>query len=73
MIGDFHIPVHINPFLASDKEDLAVIQRRLDCDVLITGGTHEFKAYKHDGKFFVDLDPLLVQVFPRWEALMSPS
>jgi vacuolar protein sorting-associated protein 29 len=37
-----------------DKEALAMLQRRLDCDVLITGHTHEFKAFEYDDKFFIN-------------------
>jgi len=37
-----------------DKEALAILQRQLDVDVLITGHTHEFKAYEHNGKFYLN-------------------
>eukprot|EP01123_Difflugia_compressa_P013269 TRINITY_DN6053_c0_g1_i1.p1 TRINITY_DN6053_c0_g1~~TRINITY_DN6053_c0_g1_i1.p1 ORF type:complete len:184 (-),score=26.96 TRINITY_DN6053_c0_g1_i1:27-578(-) len=37
-----------------DKEALAILQRQLDVDVLITGHTHEFRAYEHNGKFFLN-------------------
>jgi vacuolar protein sorting-associated protein 29 len=37
-----------------DKEALAMLQRRLDCDVLITGHTHDFKAFEYDDKFFLN-------------------
>jgi putative phosphoesterase len=30
-----------------DKESLAILQRKLDCDVLITGHTHKFEAYAY--------------------------
>jgi vacuolar protein sorting-associated protein 29 len=36
-----------------DREALAMLQRRLDCDVLITGHLHQFKAWEYDDKFFV--------------------
>ncbi|CAN0923661.1 Vacuolar protein sorting-associated protein 29 [Linum grandiflorum] len=26
-----------------------MLQRRLDVDILVTGHTHQFKAYKHEG------------------------
>ena len=28
--------------------------RRLDVDILVTGGTHEFGAYRHEGRFVVN-------------------
>ena len=33
---------------------LATINRQLDCDILITGHTHKFEAYEHEGKFYVN-------------------
>jgi vacuolar protein sorting-associated protein 29 len=36
-----------------DRESLAILQRRLDCDVLITGHLHQFKAWEYDDKFFI--------------------
>ena len=37
-----------------DLEALAAVQRRLDCDVLIHGHTHEFSVQQYDGKYFVN-------------------
>merc|ERR1711934_362708 len=37
-----------------DTESLQILQRKLDCDVLITGHTHKFSAQVHDGKFFLN-------------------
>eukprot|EP00995_Heteronema_vittatum_P007285 NODE_2428_length_788_cov_381.365359_g1691_i0.p1 GENE.NODE_2428_length_788_cov_381.365359_g1691_i0~~NODE_2428_length_788_cov_381.365359_g1691_i0.p1 ORF type:complete len:194 (+),score=57.65 NODE_2428_length_788_cov_381.365359_g1691_i0:33-614(+) len=37
-----------------DKESLAVWQRRLDVDVLIYGGTHQYKTFEYEGKFFIN-------------------
>jgi len=37
-----------------DPEALATINRQLDCDILITGHTHKFEAYEHEGKFYVN-------------------
>lgn len=37
-----------------DKESLTMLQRQLDVDVLITGHTHEFEAFKEDNKFFIN-------------------
>lgn len=37
-----------------DKESLAVWQRRLDVDVLISGHTHTQKYYEFDGKLFIN-------------------
>ncbi|RWW54806.1 hypothetical protein BHE74_00038587 [Ensete ventricosum] len=32
-----------------DLDSLAMLQRQLDVDILVTGHTHQFKAYKHEG------------------------
>ncbi|KAL0476805.1 vacuolar protein sorting protein VPS29 [Acrasis kona] len=37
-----------------DKESLAMWQRKLDVDVLVSGYTHEHKAYEYENKFFVN-------------------
>ncbi|CAL9066290.1 unnamed protein product [Musa banksii] len=33
----------------SDLDSLAMFQRQLDVDILVTGHTSQFKAYKHEG------------------------
>ncbi|TGZ85232.1 retrograde transporter [Ascodesmis nigricans] len=37
-----------------DSDSLLIEARRLDCDVLLWGGTHRFEAYELEGKFFVN-------------------
>jgi len=37
-----------------DKEALAILQRKLDCDILITGHTHKCAAYEFEEKFYVN-------------------
>lgn len=37
-----------------DTESLAMVQRQLDVDILITGHTHKFEAYEHEGKFYIN-------------------
>ena len=37
-----------------DPESLALIQRQLDVDILISGHTHKFEAYEHDNKFYIN-------------------
>ncbi|XP_059442944.1 vacuolar protein sorting-associated protein 29 [Corylus avellana] len=32
-----------------DLDSLAMLQRQLDVDILVTGHTHQFTAYKHEG------------------------
>ncbi|WOL03788.1 hypothetical protein Cni_G12508 [Canna indica] len=32
-----------------DLDSLVILQRQLDVDILVTGHTHQFKAYKHEG------------------------
>ncbi|KAI5798958.1 retrograde transporter [Geopyxis carbonaria] len=38
----------------ADSDSLLIEARRLDCDVLLWGGTHKFEAYELEGKFFVN-------------------
>lgn len=33
---------------------LALIQRQLDVDILISGHTHKFEAYEHENKFYIN-------------------
>lgn len=37
-----------------DPEALALIQRQLDVDILISGHTHKFEAYEHENKFYIN-------------------
>ncbi|XP_046543280.1 vacuolar protein sorting-associated protein 29 [Haliotis rubra] len=37
-----------------DTEALAMVQRQLDVDILISGHTHKFEAFEHEGKFFIN-------------------
>eukprot|EP00124_Ichthyophonus_hoferi_P000152 Ihof_evm16s5 gene=Ihof_evmTU16s5 len=37
-----------------DKESLAMLQRQLDVDILITGHTHKFSSFERDGKLFIN-------------------
>lgn len=37
-----------------DLEALAAVQRRLDCDVLISGHTHQNAITQLDGKYFIN-------------------
>ncbi|KAI8031364.1 Vacuolar protein sorting-associated protein 29 [Camellia lanceoleosa] len=32
-----------------DLDSLAMLQRQIDVDILVSGHTHQFKAYKHEG------------------------
>lgn len=41
-----------------DKESLAMWQRRLDVDVLVHGGTHQYGVFEAEGKFFVNPGPM---------------
>ncbi|XP_063972254.1 vacuolar protein sorting-associated protein 29 [Diachasmimorpha longicaudata] len=54
-----------------DPEALALIQRQLDVDILISGHTHRFEAYEHENKFYINpgsatgaFTPLLTSVIP---------
>lgn len=37
-----------------DSDSLLIEARRLDCDVLVWGGTHRFEAYDLEGRFFIN-------------------
>jgi len=37
-----------------DPDSLAMVQRQLDVDILITGHTHKFEAYEHENKFYIN-------------------
>lgn len=37
-----------------DRESLAILQRQLDVDILITGHTHKFEAFEYENKFFIN-------------------
>jgi len=53
-IGQFKIGLshghQITPW--GDREARGVLQRQMDVDILITGHTHAFEAYKYNQKFF---------------------
>mmetsp|Transcript_30417 Transcript_30417/g.51265 ORF Transcript_30417/g.51265 Transcript_30417/m.51265 type:complete len:186 (+) Transcript_30417:184-741(+) len=37
-----------------DLESLAMLQRQLDVDILVTGHTHQFKAYKYEDRLLIN-------------------
>jgi vacuolar protein sorting-associated protein 29 len=37
-----------------NPDSLALIQRQLDVDILISGHTHKFEAYEHENKFYIN-------------------
>jgi vacuolar protein sorting-associated protein 29 len=37
-----------------DTESLAMVQRQLDVDILISGHTHKFEAFEHENKFYIN-------------------
>lgn len=37
-----------------DPDQLAIVQRRLNVDILISGHTHKFEAYEHENKFYIN-------------------
>lgn len=37
-----------------DPDSLALVQRQLDVDILISGHTHKFEAYEHENKFYIN-------------------
>ncbi|GAB2222151.1 hypothetical protein Drorol1_Dr00013353 [Drosera rotundifolia] len=38
-----------------DLDSLAMLQRQLEVDILVTGHTHQFTAYKHEGGVVINL------------------
>lgn len=72
-VGQFKIGIchghQIVPW--GDPESLSMVQRQLDVDILITGQTHKFEAYEHEGKFYINpgsatggYNPLEMNVVP---------
>jgi len=55
-IGAFRIGVthghQVVPW--GDKTALALLQRQMDVDILVTGHTHQFEAFEIDRKFFIN-------------------
>jgi len=55
-VGQFRIGLchghQITPW--GDPDALAMLQRQLDVDILITGHTHKFEAYEHESKFYIN-------------------
>ncbi|KAF7490160.1 Vacuolar protein sorting-associated protein 29 [Sarcoptes scabiei] len=55
-IGQFNIGLchghQVVPW--GDEDSLAMIQRELEVDILISGHTHKFNAFERDGKFFIN-------------------
>lgn len=37
-----------------EPDSLALIQRQLDVDILISGHTHKFEAYEQENKFYIN-------------------
>lgn len=38
----------------ADPDNLALVQRQLDVDILISGHTHKFEAYELENKFYIN-------------------
>lgn len=55
-VGQFRIGLchghQIVPWGSPDA--LALIQRQLDVDILISGHTHKFECYEHENKFYIN-------------------
>ena len=37
-----------------DMASLALLQRQLDVDILISGHTHKFEAFENENKFYIN-------------------
>jgi len=70
-VGQFRIGIchghQIVPW--GDLESLALVCRQLDVDILISGHTHKFEAYEHEGRFFINPG----SVTGAWNALESDT
>ncbi|BGO93683.1 hypothetical protein NBRC10512_006564 [Rhodotorula toruloides] len=49
-----------------DAEILAATARKMDVDVLISGGTHRFEAFESDGRFFLNPGSATGAFSPLW-------
>lgn len=51
--GTWYILIYLFLFFKT-QIFLALIQRQLDVDILISGHTHKFEAYEHENKFYIN-------------------
>ncbi|ORY87522.1 Metallo-dependent phosphatase-like protein [Leucosporidium creatinivorum] len=49
-----------------DTEALSAVARKMDVDVLISGGTHRFEAFEYDGRFFINPGSATGAFSPLW-------
>ncbi len=60
----------INDFTVSA---LSMLNRQLNCDILITGHTHKFEAFEQDGRFYVNPGSATGALTPLSDELPVPS
>lgn len=55
-VGQFRIGlIHGHQVIPwGDAASLALLQRQLDVDILISGHTHRFEAFEHENKFYIN-------------------
>ncbi|NWI11910.1 VPS29 protein, partial [Crypturellus soui] len=55
-VGQFRIGlIHGHQVIPwGDVGSLALLQRQLDVDILISGHTHKFEAFEHENKFYIN-------------------
>ncbi|XP_026579565.1 vacuolar protein sorting-associated protein 29-like [Pseudonaja textilis] len=55
-VGQFRIGlIHGHQIMPwGDLASLAILQRQLDVDILISGHTHKFEAVEHEKKFYIN-------------------
>ena len=55
-VGQFRIGlIHGHQVIPwGDVASLALLQRQLDVDILISGHTHRFEAFEHENKFYIN-------------------
>jgi len=56
-----------------DTDALSSIARKLDVDVLFSGGTHRFEAFEYEGRFFINPGSATGAYCGIWNSAPAPS
>mmetsp|Transcript_48000 Transcript_48000/g.71134 ORF Transcript_48000/g.71134 Transcript_48000/m.71134 type:complete len:220 (-) Transcript_48000:139-798(-) len=74
-VGEFRIGmIHGHQVVPwGDHESLAMIRRKLDCDVLIYGGTHKNEVVEHDGYYHINPGSITGAFSPASTTKVIPS
>ncbi|KAM0747323.1 Metallo-dependent phosphatase [Meredithblackwellia eburnea MCA 4105] len=55
-----------------DTEALSAVARKMDVDVLISGGTHRFEAFEYGSRFFINPGSATGAFSPHWTPAPTP-